>query len=164
MIKNLYISQFILIIDYFFINCLFLIVFICMNLSQWHCWIYTYKLLSMRDSAPEVEMCHDMDSGGIVRLFNHKLYSLTTQLTSTIIRIKFLWRCKGLDVPNKLNAKYYVATANENIYKYILLNALPRVYQTLSLYLKMSNFLVPSQFVRISTSIISNILRMSLVD
>ena len=77
-----------------------------------------------------------------------------------------------------INAKYYIAKTNANIYThthtyiytyihtciYILLNASPRVYQTLSLYLKMSNFLVPFQFVRISTSIISSILRMSLVD
>ena len=63
-----------------------------------------------------------------------------------------------------INAKYYTANINANIYKHILLNASPRVYQTLSLYLKMSIFLVPFQFVRISTSIIPNILRMSLVD
>ena len=72
--------------------------------------------------------------------------------------------CTGVGIPNELNAKYYIANMNANIYKYILLNALPRVYQTMSLYLKMSNFLVPVQFVRMSASIISNILRMYLVD
>ena len=49
--------------------------------------------------------------------------------------------CNRVDVPNKLNAKYYIA----NFYKYIPLNVLPRVYQILSLYLKMSNILVPFQ-------------------
>ena len=63
------------------------------------------------------------------------------------------------------NTEYYIANANayKYIYKYHC-NALPRVYQTLSLYLKMSNFLVSFQFVRISTFIIPNIMRMSLVD
>ena len=51
-----------------------------------------------------------------------------------------------------------------NIYVYILKMHHLESTKPCPFYLKLSNFLVPFQFVRISTFIIPNILRMSLVD